>query len=293
MSIKKILLLLGTVLLLAVILAACGGAPEPTSTAAPTETPVVDEEPVVEVPYEAQWETSGHNAVDTEAFRHWDADDPAEVPTSCAKCHSTAGYQDFLGADGSEANKVDAAVPAKEAQGIQCIACHNPVATNLNSVPFPGFELNEAGEPVPYVVEGFGDASRCLVCHQGRESKASVDAQIARFEAEDPDAVVAPIKDDQGNDVRFGFRNIHYFAAAATLYGTEVKGGYEYDGKAYDAKHDHVPGYDSCTSCHDSHTLQVKVDKCAGCHDGVASVDDLKNVREPSSAKDYDGDGDV
>lgn len=289
MSIKKSLVLLGTLLLLTVILAACGGKPEPT--AVPTEPPV--EEPVVQVPYLEQWESSPHNAVDTEPFRHWDAEDPAEVPTNCAKCHSTAGYQDFLGADGSEENKVDAAVPAQDAQGIQCIACHNPVASNLNEVAFPGFETNEAGEPVPFVVEGFGDASRCLVCHQGRESKASVDAQIARFEVSDDDAVVAPIKDDQGNDVKFGFRNIHYYAAAATLYGTEVKGGYEYDGKVYDAKFRHVEGIDTCIGCHDPHTLEIKVETCAQCHEDVATVEDLKNVRMVSSTSDYDGDGDV
>ncbi|MGB8982344.1 MAG: hypothetical protein WCC12_10745 [Anaerolineales bacterium] len=291
MSIKKSLVLLGTLLLLTVILAACGGKPEPT--AVPTETPVSVEKPVVQVPYLEQWENSPHNAVDTEAFRHWDAEDPAEVPANCAKCHSTAGYQDFLGADGSEENKVDAAVPAKDAQGIQCIACHNPVASNLNEVAFPGFETNEAGEPVPFVVEGFGDASRCLVCHQGRESKASVDAQIARFEVSDDDAVVAPIKDDKGEEVKFGFRNIHYYAAAATLYGTEVKGGYEYDGKVYDAKFRHVEGIDTCIGCHDPHTLEIKVETCAQCHEDVATVEDLKNVRMVSSTSDYDGDGDV
>jgi len=295
MSMKKSLVLLGTLLLLVVILAACGGKPEPTAapTEAPTEAPAPTPEPVA-VPNLVEWESSAHNAVDTEPFRHWDADDPAEVPTSCAKCHSTAGYQDFLGADGSEVNKVDAAVPAQDAQGIQCIACHNPVATNLNSVAFPGFETDENGEPVPFVVEGFGDASRCLVCHQGRESKASVDAQIARFQAEDPDAVVAPIKDDQGNDVRFGFRNIHYYAAAATLFGTEVKGGYEYEGKVYDAKFQHVEGRDTCIGCHDPHTLKVKVEECALCHgDGVKAEGGLQNIREPqASAWDYDGDGD-
>src|SRR5215212_9377339 len=293
MSMKKSLLLLGTLLLLTVILVACGGKPEPTATAtsAPTEAPV--EEPIVQVPYLELWQTSAHNAVDTEPFRHWDAEDPAEVPTSCAKCHTSAGYQDFLGADGSEASKVDAAVPAKEAQGVQCVACHNPVATNLNSVAFPGFETDETGEPVQFVVEGFGDASRCLVCHQGRESKASVDAQIARFQAEDPDAVVVPIKDAKGEDVAFGFRNIHYYAAAATLYGTEVKGGYEYDGKIYDAKFQHVEGRDTCIGCHDPHSLKVKVDECALCHgDGVKAEGGLQNIREAqASAWDYDGDG--
>ena len=69
--------------------------------------------------------------MDTEPFRHWDdaAENPEGVPVACAKCHTSAGYQDFLGADGSAADVVDAPVPAKEAQGIQCVTCHNPVAS--------------------------------------------------------------------------------------------------------------------------------------------------------------------
>jgi hypothetical protein len=296
MSLKKSLLLLGTLLLLAVILVACGGKPEPTAvpTEAPTETPAPTPEPVV-VPNLTEWESSAHNAVDTEPFRHWDdaTENPDGVPVACARCHTSAGYQDFLGADGSAPDVVDKPVPANESNGIQCVTCHNPVASNLNEVAFPGFETDEEGNPVPFVVKGFGDASRCLVCHQGRESKASVDAQIAKFQAEDPDAVVAPIKDDQGKDVTFGFRNIHYYAAAATLYGTQVKGGYEYEGKIYDAKHMHVDGYDTCIGCHDPHTLKVKVDQCALCHgDGVKAEGGLQNIREPqASAWDYDGDG--
>ncbi|HEX2997691.1 MAG TPA: hypothetical protein VHP14_22905, partial [Anaerolineales bacterium] len=282
MSLKKSLLLLGTTLLLTVILVACGGKPEPTL--APTEPPAPTPEPVA-VPNLADWEASPHNAVDSEAFRHWDAEDPAEVPTACARCHTSAGYQDFLGADGSAPDVVDAAVSAKEAQGIQCVTCHNPTASNLKSVAFPGFETDKDGNPVPYVVTGFGDASRCLVCHQGRESKASVDAQIARFKVDDVDAVVAPIKDDQGKDVTFGFRNIHYYAAAATMYGTEVKGGYEYEGKLYDAKFEHVEGRDTCIGCHDPHSLKVKVDECAMCHgDGVKAEGGLQNIREPQAS---------
>ena len=299
MSMKKSLLLLGAFLLLAVILVACGATPTeapaaPTETSAPTEEVVVKAAP--EVPYLTLWEGSAHNATDTEPFRHWDdaTANPDGVPTACARCHTTAGYRDYLGADGSEAGKVDASVAAKDSQGIQCVACHNPVTTfQMTSVSFPGFELDKDGNPVPYVITGLGDSARCMVCHQGRESKASVDGQIARFKVEDPDAVVAPIKDDKGNDVTFGFRNIHYYAAAATLYGTQVKGGYEYDGKIYDAKHMHVDNYDSCIGCHNPHTLQVKVDECANCHgDTVKEEGGLRNIRMPqASAWDYDGDG--
>ncbi len=293
MSKKKTLLILGTLVLGAVILMACGKTTTtPPPTTPPTEAPVV---PTVIVPYLENWQGSAHNNVSDEPFRHWDEDSPAEVPTSCARCHTTAGYRDYLGADGSEAGKVDAAVPASEAQGIQCVACHNPATLSLTSVAFPGYETDKDGNPVPYVIEGLGDAARCMICHQGRESKASVDAQIAKFSITDVDAVVAPIKDDKGNDVRFGFRNIHYFAAAATLYGTEVKGGYEYEGKMYDAKHMHVDNYDTCIGCHDQHTLKVKVDQCAECHgDGVKQEGGLQNIRMPqASAWDYDGDGNV
>ena len=285
MSSKKLLILVGMLLLLATIITACGGG-APTEVPAPTPAEPTEEvmaKPETEVPFMAAWEGSGHNTSDAEAFRHWDEDDPAEVPTSCAKCHSTQGYQDFMGADGSAAGVVDAAVPAKENFGIQCVACHNVATLNLKTVVFPsGVE-----------VTGTDDSVRCMACHQGRESKASVDEFLARFgENLDPDVTPAPVNVD-GRDVSLGFRNVHYFPAAATLYGGVAKGGYQYDGKSYDGKFRHVEGIDSCLGCHDPHNLEVKVEVCAGCHEGVASVDDLKNVRMVSSASDYDGDGDT
>jgi hypothetical protein len=273
MLLKKTLVLTGILLVSIAVLAACSG-----NTAIPTsEAPVVPE-----TPYLTDWQGSAHAEVAGEPFRHWDGDDPAEVPTSCAKCHTSAGYRDFLGADGSEASKVDAGVPAQQSQGIQCVACHNTVTISRTTVKFPsGVEITA------------GDDVRCMECHQGRESKVSVDAQIEKFAVTDMDAVVEAIKDDQGRDVYFGFRNVHYYAAAATLYGGMTHGGYEYEGLTYDSKNTHVQGYDSCIGCHDPHTLKVKVDQCATCHENVATVDDLKSIRMVSSARDYDGDGSV
>ncbi len=279
------------------VLASCTQAtPEPVEvtrevTVQVEVTRVVEVTPVGGVPNSDEWVASPHNDVASEPFRHWDGDDPAEVPAACAKCHSSAGYKDFLGADGSEAGVVDANVPAADAQGIQCTACHNSAASSLTSVAFPG--KDEEGEAI--VVDGLNDAARCMVCHQGRASMASVDGQIEKFAVTDVDAVVAPIKDDQGKDVNFGFINIHYYSAAATLYGTTVKGGYQYEGKLYDAKHDHVEGYDSCIGCHDPHTLKVRVEDCAQCHgEGVLEEGGLQNIREPqASFADYDGDGNV
>lgn len=284
MSLKKLLVLIGVMLVVAVALAACGGAATTAPTAAATEAPVAAVA-LPETPYLTEWQGSAHNNVTGEQFRHWDdvAENPDGVPTSCAKCHTSTGYQDFLGLDGSEAGKVDAAVPAANAQGIQCVACHNAGTISKTTVVFPsGVEIKA------------GDDVRCMECHQGRESKVSIDKVIALFgENVDVDAVPAAVKDANGKDVSLGFKNIHYFAAAATLYGGMTHGGYEYEGMTYDSKNTHVAGFDSCTGCHDPHTLKVRVEKCAECHEGVATVDDLKNVRMVSSTPDYDGDGDA
>jgi len=236
---------------------------EVTATASITEN--------VEIPNLADWASSAHADFASEPFRHWDEEDPQQVPTGCAKCHSTPGYQDFLGADGSEAGVVDN--PAPVGTVISCVACHNDKTRTKDSVVMPsGLEI-----------KGLGAESRCMECHQGRESTVSVNAAIEKTGATDQDAVVDGL----------GFRNIHYYAAAATKYGTLAKGGYEYDGQSYDAKFAHVDGYRTCIECHNSHTLKVNVEGCKDCHEDVNTVDDLKNVRMASSKVDYDGDGNV
>jgi len=263
-------LLLGVV----TFLAACGTS-EPATPCPELECPDCPEvscpEPVVaDVPYEELWVSSGHADAEAEAFRHWDEDDPQEVPERCAKCHSSYGYLDFLGVDGTEAGTVDNAAAVDSV--INCITCHNEGTATMTSVTFPsGMEVTD-----------LGDEARCMQCHQGRASTPSVNADIEE----------AGVTDDDTVSEELGFSNVHYFAAGATLYGTQAMGGYQYEGKTYDAKFAHVEGFDTCFSCHDSHSLEVKVASCTSCHEGVASADDLKNVRMQGTEKDYDGDGD-
>ncbi len=225
----------------------------------------------VTVPFLDAWMGSGHADTTAEAFNHWNEEDPAEVPADCAKCHSSPGYRDFLGDDGSAAGTVDA--PAAIGTVVDCVACHNDVTLVKDSVTMPS----------GLVISGLGDESRCMECHQGRESKVSVDQAIA-------DAALA---DDDTPSDQLGFRNIHYYAAAATKYGTLAKGGYEYDGKAYDGMFAHVEGYTTCIDCHNSHTLEVKVEECKECHEDVNAVEDLQNVRMAGSEVDYNGNGDM
>ncbi|HEX9796969.1 MAG TPA: cytochrome c3 family protein [Anaerolineales bacterium] len=253
------------------LLAACGQGAAPTpliirETAEPLEGVVSP----VDVPFLDLWLTSPHADDTAEAFVHWNEDDPAEIPPTCARCHSTSGYQDWVGADGTEAGVTDN--PAPVGSTVECVACHNAATIVMTSVTMPsGVEITN-----------LGDEARCMQCHQGRASKFDVDEAIGEAGVDE---------DEVSSDL--GFINIHYFAAAATKYGTIAKGGYEYDGSSYDANFGHVEPFNSCIECHNPHTLEVRVDQCSACHTDVASVEDLRDVRMPGSAVDYDGDGDL
>jgi hypothetical protein len=267
---KKLLVLIGGGMLAATLLVACG-----TKATQTSETPVPPQ-PTLQVPFADAFLGSAHADAKAEAFNHWNADSPAVVPADCARCHTSAGFQDFA------ANGKAADVPAP-AGTFSCTTCHNPAAMALTTVTFPSGKK----------IENLGPEARCMQCHQGRESKVSVDKKISDFSITDMDAVVKPMTDAAGKTSSFGFINVHYFAAGATLYGSQAEMGYEYDGKTYDPKFRHVPGADTCLGCHDQHSLQVRVDKCAGCHEGVQTVDDLKNNRENGSLVDYNGNGDT
>lgn len=208
------------------------------------------------------WLQSPHANAEAEAFTHWD--DEGEIPEDCALCHSGAGILDFFGDDGSEVGVVDH--PAELGILVDCDACHIEPAEEIASVTFPSGATVTGAESVQI----------CMVCHQGRESTPSVNEVLTGFPDDEPDPLL-------------GFVNIHYRAAAATMFGTEVKGGYEYDGKSYVGKFEHPESVGICTDCHDPHTLEVAFEQCAECH----FVDSFEDIRLTRSPIDFDGDGDL
>lgn len=132
---------------------------------------------------------------------------------------------------------------------------------------------------------GLGDEARCMECHQGNQSAVSVNAAILETAgAQDLKEV-----DLDGVLEELGFVNIHYYAAAASKYGTLAKGGYEYAGKTYDGNFAHVEFFDTCIECHSSHTLEVQQEGCVDCH----GEGEPATFRMQGSAVDYDGDEDL
>lgn len=247
--------------------AAQGG---PTTTPPAPITDPLGQPPTFLADYYEKWVSSPHAKTDAEAFKHWDAE--GKIPASCAQCHSTLGYIDFVGGDGTAAGKVEDDKPIGGV--INCNGCHNPVASELQTVSFPS----------GLTVQGMGDSTRCMVCHQGRASTVQVNAAIEK-------AKLTTDLDTPSKDLRF--INIHYFAAAATIYGSDAQGGYQYEGKSYQRRFTHVDGYNTCAGCHNPHTLEVKVEECTTCHEDVKSKEDLKNIRMQGSLSDYDGDGNI
>ncbi len=219
-----------------------------------------------QIPFYAAWSGSPHADATAEAFIHWNEE--GAVPTSCARCHSTEGYVDYLGGDGTAPGTVEA--PGRPQSLVRCEACHDSAATALTAVTFPSGK----------VVTELGPEARCMVCHQGRASGQDLDNRIA-------DAGVA---EDTASPA-LSFTNIHYYPAAATLFASQAAGGYQYAGEVYDTRFRHVPNFDKCNECHDPHSTQVRWEACSTCHPGVTDVTQAWNIRQIASRnQDYDGD---
>ena len=234
------------IILLGLILTACGGAEISGDEA------------------RAAWTTSAHADQTSPAFTNWNDDDPPEIPENCARCHSTPGYLDYLGQDGSSASQVDH--PAAVGTTVECEACHNDAAEAKHSVVMPS----------ALEISGLGQEANCMECHQGRASSIQVAAAVSD---QPMDAVNTELK----------MPNLHSNPAAATFFGSEAKGGGEYPGAIYESRFYH--NGDTCATCHDPHSLQVQVENCSACHLGATTLEDLRNIR--MTRTDYDGDGDI
>jgi len=234
---------------------------------------------------ETKWQGSGHADTSAMAFNDWNECTPVlpatsctpAVPSTCSKCHTTTGYVNYV-------NGLTAvSVPPGEV--ISCTACHDAAAEAMTSVVFESSGSTAAPVVANVTVSGLGAEARCIVCHQGRGSQAMQDANIAARPANVP--VVQLDTPDSG----LKLTSMHEFYAAAVQFGGEAKIGYQYTGKIYDAKFAHVDGYDTCITCHDQHSLEVKYDACVTCHTGAIDAAGLKYIRMKGSLEDYDGDG--
>jgi hypothetical protein len=284
-------------------------------------TTILDDD---QVPMIALWQGSGHGDATAMAFNDWNDTNPPLVPKNCARCHSSYGFQDFVGVDGSD-NRLDGAyltpgvfTVAQASAGaaigstVDCIACHNEKANALDAVVFPSDRPAVAAsgstpaKPArPAMAIDLGPEARCMQCHQGRESTISVDEHIEVVRAAAA-ALATPVvvTDDTVAGTlatKLSFKNVHYLSAAATLYGGGAKGAYQYrdgqtDAHLYEGLNPHVPEADSCVECHNPHSLEVEISMCAKCHvsgakGALTSAEDLKGIRMAGSTADYDGDG--
>jgi hypothetical protein len=212
----------------------------------------------------AAWEASAHADSGLLAFRNWNSADPAEIPADCAQCHSTPGFLDFHGADGSPAGSVEQAVAVGGT--VECEACHNEAIEQIEDVALPS----------GHVLTRQGDNATCASCHAGRTAGSEVAALVdgARLDVVDP---------------TLRFINVHNNPAIALLHGSTGGAGYEYEGKSYAGRNMHVAGFRTCTDCHQPHRLRVTTRECTTCHLGIRSSVQLVNIR--TSSIDYDGDG--
>jgi len=183
----------------------------------------------------------GHFNRDGKAFHYWDAQ--KEIPVPCSRCHGAEGVAQYV-RDGT-------VTPRPHVKnGFACANCHADLLTyerhKVSKVTFPSGVTLDSGN---------SDGNLCMTCHQGIESPASVDKQIAGMALDTPDP-------------KLNFVHVHYLPAGAMRYGGDAKVGYQYPGKSYAGAFGHAPGMDTCTSCHEPHGGQLKEEKCASCHAG-------------------------
>lgn len=235
-----------------------------------------------------QWAESGHGDF-TGAFAAYDWKDNGTGTSTgrqaCQRCHSTTGFINIVKDYVTYQNNVNNKIPNNDFSyltGLQnemlyCNGCHTDNAFNrrtVDTVVFPSGLSVSLGD----------DSNLCMMCHQGRASKKSIDDKI------------------NTGALAFTFTNIHYYAAGATLFGTEVKGGYEYDGNTYVGQNtflNHAGDRNTCVKCHlrtgtadaSDHHFLPQVGDCNPCHLGMTDFSGLKLYNMPNYLGDNSASG--
>jgi hypothetical protein len=248
----------------------------------------------------------GHFDSSGEPYRHWDEDTDHLVDPSCARCHSIEGFQ-FVVKYG-----IDQTVPAPVVMGLSCETCHvegtsfAPPAHNPNPDGMPArLYVGKVVFPHPTTATSTqisnvtitnapqgspdqDDSYMCMTCHRARESKLTLDAA-------DPTGATTTFT--------LSFKNSHYLAAGASLYGSKAAVWYQYPSLAYSQRYDHDQHYmqpypaagwyrGQCKFCHmqeGDHSFDAAVTPtCTYCHVDSTSADDLTPAFRGED--NYDGD---
>ena len=283
-----------------------------------------------------QWLSSGHADGHGEPFNHWNGE--GEVQNSCARCHSQGGFKQLADSsvDTDPGKPTPAGVPWYTLTGaggtilpdynaptngtvtaqsaiypkvLNCNTCHEE--NGGGETVYEAGKLQEVAFPSG-VRKTLGNSSNiCMQCHQGRESGLSV--LNANPSVKDPACTANPPPSPATcPNVYYRFINEHYFAEAATMFGTEVTAGYEeflpagmtYLGKNQFLGHSAV-GKQDCVGCHlnkdmgpfgveKDHNFFPEAEDCSSCHYGNIEVDGhFTGLGKPygNPNVDYDGNG--
>ncbi len=267
MSFKKLLLLLGTLVAAAVLLAACGGTPGPAGPAGPAgpegpagppamasdlsctechnDTNVIDGKA-------NSWAASVHGSGIATAY--------AGGRTDCAGCHSGNGFSAAIAAG------IDNAAPQESADvnpsRPDCRACHQ-IHTSYTGDDW----ALETTDPVTLIASGDtydgGEGNLCANCHQPR---------TAFPEATDGMVTVS--------STHWG---AHHGPEAVLLLGTGGGGGVEGSPSAH-----YSTVENTCVHCHlgdgANHSFMPTVDACTVCHADATSLD-INGVQTEVEAK--------
>lgn len=220
---------------------------------------------------------------------------------TCARCHNSGGFRDFMGADGTARNEINygpGALPSTDvttfpAPGpLVCNSCHNS-ATD----PATGTAAKTHKFASGNVLTMDAATAICAQCHDGGRPGY----EIAQLNS------VLAANSTVGEDGQLTTSNAtvraHYFVAASTLFGAEAAAYVQYPGKVYTARNQHGVIAGSCVACHDPHTtsvVPVTASSCGRCHFNEATGLPVANFTELEESRqfgfegvDVDGDGTV